>query len=306
MLNLSAVDCQGQIGCGQTHRGSGIVFLSAEPLADDVAESEDERVVYLDFETEAGALAVLEIASGQGRPRIRYREVRDGALFFKGVVVEQNVSIRTLGDSGLAVGSFAFRAVDARAREAQPQPVRIVSFGSLAPGGEEAAVIDPGPALPVPSPPSQPDPGPQPEPAPPRPRAPPPPDPAPDPDVAVRVLVHDSGCTDTGSGGGCDDPPDSSDGGGDCGGGNPGGGGCEGDSVDAGGCDGADAASGCEGDAAASGCDGCSTTGQAQARAARSIWRLSWPLILIALTNRRWRKDLRRRSRYRCGPPSSR
>jgi hypothetical protein len=226
-------------------------------------------------------------------PAIRYREVRHGALEFKGQVTQQAVDLRRIGGSGLLYGTFAFRAIDSRSIGEVDPPSRVISFGSLAPASElspEAlARLEPPPR-----PSEATEPGDRPDSTSPR------QDRRGRVNVDVVVVTDSTGCDgpseppeDDGCGGG----PDSADGSG-CGGGS-GGGGCEGDSVDAGGCEGSDAASGCEGDSLdAGGCDGCSATGRSlRPRTLRSMWRFAWPLAWVAWSNRRWRRRTRSSTR---------
>ncbi|MBI2377871.1 MAG: hypothetical protein HYV07_27965 [Deltaproteobacteria bacterium] len=219
--------------------------------------------LYADFPGPAGR-AVLEIVPELGAPGssrehlVEYQEVSNGRIEFDGTILSQSVLLVALGSSVDLVGTFSFVAEDGQAR----REVR----GSIdAPAQSDAARVDGHVRIAVP-----------------------PPDPCPHGCVLVPApspSPEDSGCEgDSASDTGCEGDTTSDSG-------------CEGDTASDSGCEGDTASdSGCEGgsDSGCEGADSCDAMPRAATRSARSLFRLSWPLILVGIFNRVLARSLSR------------
>ena len=272
-MSLALATCEDEAVCGAHHRTVGVAADSGESTGDELATAENQLVIYADFDTDSGAVAILEIAVlGGGEGAIRYHEVTAGNVTFDGEIQDHSVEIHRTGDTTDAAGSFSFFAVDG-------EQVRQITDGRVWPVDPPlAAPPSPTPAPRRPLPPSTP-----------RPRR---PDHDVDVDVHVVSVPEGGGCggEDVDTGSGCEG--DSTDSG--CESSGDAGSGCEGSSDAGSGCEGDAAGSGCEGGADAAGsCGGCEGTSIARARPRRragSMFRLAWPVFLAAAFNRRLRR----------------
>lgn len=303
-----------QSTCVESLSGSGYIYQTAEKGSFEAGP----RTLYSEIYTSSGTLSLLEIGIDErGRRKVRYREISDGKVVFRGRIVNAHVEIPQVGS-----WAFRFEAYDANDPNAD-RPARIITSGSVAGrdgqlravqvgtrqtpegyreprvviyvdqdygcgGSDDYLPTDPSdprfpgnvePATDIEVPPEVPEgpDGPGVPPGTPTPGFPEPPESPESPDWSS-------------DGGGCegDDYDDSS--------------GCDGDSGDSGGCEGDSMSSsgGCDDDSSmGSGCDsgdGCEgdttmhsslSAKRRMRRGLRSMARLGWPLILAGYFNRR-------------------
>ena len=278
----AAVDVKIERGCGparceETLSGDGLLVVSDGTGTGDLARRRGTKTLYVELPADQGRLVILEIGYDDRAPRVRYHELHQGEVRFRGRIEGAEVTEPTKH----ARGSFVFVAQDGGERREISGVVRIVAdsveegrdsapSGTYAYGcGGEIVIVEPEPVPeppPVDSPPLPDDP---PPPVPPI-LPPAPPDlPPPLPDPAYPDASDRGGCSG-------DDPPDSE----------------EADS-ETGGCDGDDppdeSTESCEGDRARA------VVAPAMLHAVRRIWSYLWPILPAAVTNR-WRRVRRRSS----------
>lgn len=321
-LDLQYADCPADpLACTVHLTGSGLVVRSDG--TDDLASVEGQSTLYAEVMLPSGALAMIEIAYGpRGASKLRYREVEGGALSFRGrtsaIVVDLpeadgpwyergEFSFVATGDAGDAAGSrrvitngrvYPVSPDQVEVREtwvdsdpsAPRSSVRVVvvvhdtgagDYDTPSSDGCEGDTVD--------------EPAPEPTPDVNRP-IPSTPDPYATDEGCDGGSSSDDGCSggggSSGSESGCGG--DSSDEGSSCEGSSSSSsdsGGCESSSSSSSsdGCDSSSSSSGCEGDAYAG-----ITTSEARPRRGRSplegVFRLAWPVGLVALVNRRQRR----------------
>jgi len=276
--------------------------------------SDDGRVLYAETRLPQSTTAIVEIRFGAGQSQlIRYREIKDGQVHFRGQILNPEVRSPGHDGTGPVTGSFSFYAkADGAHRRVQ---------GVIIPNSNEAVRVSPGSESTVQTPthsgcsgeiyiPPPPPPDPISEPLPddpwqsdPEPWMPEPghePEPwTPDPEPGNHeespepewVAPADSGCEGDSSGYEAD--PDPGWGGDDYETAPAADSGCEGDAYESGGDDWGDdssmssADSGCEGD------EYDTMSSAAVLPVFASLWRLTWPLGLAGLFNRRARRRRR-------------
>lgn len=281
-LRISDQPCGDDRPCGAAYSSEGIVAPSADEAGD------GRLVLFADARTSSGALAVVEITQANGaRLGVRYYELRDGEVRFRGKVESVNADVRRVPGESALIGTFSFVVSDdggaAGGRRfvfGQIQPVDVEVDGAGGGSGDTSGGdVHVDLVWPVVIDPSSPTPDPDPEPPPPDDR---------------EEASSEAGCGDTSNdwdSGGCDGCEGSS-GAGDSGCDSSGSSGCEGDTAsgcDSGGsgCDGASGCSGCEGDLAAN-------PGRDARRAVAGTWRLTWPIALVGWFKRRARRRAER------------